>query len=218
MISLDEIREQPDVLQKWLDTRMEYARSIAAEIRHRGIEYVYLAARGTSDHAGIYAQYVWGALAGLPVALATPSLFTLYRTPPRLEKALVVGISQSGESPDIVQVIEEGRRQGASTIALTNTSQSPLEKAAEFNLNLDTRPERAVAASKTYTAELLAVAALGSLLSGKEEMVDSLRDVPIAVRRTLALEPEIEQIAARYTGLTNCLVIGRGYNLSLIHI
>ncbi len=212
MIALDEIREQPDVLQKWLESRLGSARSIAREIRSRGIEYVYLAARGTSDHAGIYAQYVWGALAGLPVALATPSLFTLYRTPPRLHKALVVGISQSGESPDIVQVIEEARRQGASTIALTNSTQSPLEKAAEFNLNLATGPERAVAASKTYTAELLAVAALGALLSKKEDLVDSLNKVPIAVRSALALEPEIQRKAAAYTGLTNCLVIGRGYN------
>jgi glucosamine--fructose-6-phosphate aminotransferase (isomerizing) len=212
MIALEEIREQPDILQHWLDTRLEDVRKFAAEIRRRKIDYVYLAARGTSDHAGIYAQYVWGALAGLPVALATPSLFTLYRAAPRLEHALVVGISQSGQSPDIVQVMEEGRRQGAATVSITNVSKSPLEAAAEYSIRLEAGTERAVAASKTYTAELLAVAALGALLSGKEELVRALGGVPPAVRKTLEREGEIARKAAAYQGMDRCLVIGRGYN------
>lgn len=212
MIALEEIRQQPDILQHWLDTQLESARKFAAEIRKRKVEFVYLAARGTSDHAGIYAQYVWGALAGLPVALAAPSLFTLYHAAPRLKRALVVGISQSGQSPDIVQVLEEGRRQGAATVAITNVASSPLESAAEYSLRLEAGTERAVAASKTYTAQLMAVAALGALLSGTDASLKALREVPAAVRETLALEPMIQQMVGAYTGMDHCLVIGRGFN------
>jgi glutamine---fructose-6-phosphate transaminase (isomerizing) len=212
MIALEEIRQQPDILQGWLDTQLETTRKLAAEIRKRKVEYVYLAARGTSDHAGIYAQYVWGALAGLPVALAAPSLFTLYHAAPKLSRALVVGISQSGESPDIVQVLEEGRRQGAATVSITNVASSPLEAAAEFAIRLEAGAERAVAASKTFTAQLMAVAALAALLSGSEANVKALRDVPAAVRTTLELEPLIQQKVSAFTGMDHCLVIGRGFN------
>jgi glucosamine--fructose-6-phosphate aminotransferase (isomerizing) len=212
MIALEEIRQQPDILQGWLDRQLESTRKFAAEIRKRKVEYVYLAARGTSDHAGIYAQYIWGALAGLPVALAAPSLFTLYKAAPKLARALVVGISQSGESPDIVQVIQEGRRQGAVTVSITNVESSPLESAAEYAIHLGAGTERAVAASKTYTAELMAVAALAALLSGSDANVQALHGVPDAVRCSLDLEPLLGEKVAAFTGMDNCLVIGRGFN------
>src|SRR5260370_1132887 len=95
----DEIFEQPAILKNWLDTQLDQAQAIAKAIRERDIEYVFLAARGTSDHAGVYAQYLWGSLNRLPVAFAAPSLFTMYTDSPRLKHALVVGISQSGQSP-----------------------------------------------------------------------------------------------------------------------
>src|SRR5437588_2411620 len=116
----DEIFEQPARVREWLETEMASVQRIAGAIREREVDYVFLAARGTSDHAGVYAQYVWGARNRLPVAFAAPSLFTRYAEAPRLHNALVVGISQSGQSPDIVRVISEGRRQGALTLALTN--------------------------------------------------------------------------------------------------
>src|SRR5262245_9339102 len=105
-----EIASQPDVIAELLDRETERVRAIVAQLPP--FEYAQIAARGTSDHAAIYANYIWGALTGRSVALATPSLYTLYHRPPRVDNALVVGVSQSGQSPDIVAVLEEGRRQG----------------------------------------------------------------------------------------------------------
>ena len=101
-----EIFEQPERLISLLDTQKQTALEIAKAIKSRDVQYAFLAARGTSDNAGRYANYLWGAHNQLPLALATPSLFTYYQSPPRLQNALVVGISQSGKSPDIVSVLE----------------------------------------------------------------------------------------------------------------
>src|SRR4030095_11416364 len=106
-----EIFEQPERLASLLDKQKQTVIEIAKAIQSHNIQYAFLAARGTSDNAGRYANYLWGAYNGLPLALATPSLFTYYQSPPRLTGALVVGVSQSGQSPDIVSVLEEGRRQ-----------------------------------------------------------------------------------------------------------
>lgn len=122
-----EIFEQP---QRLRDLLLQHATAakIAQAIQERGVNYVFLAARGTSDNAGRYANYLWGAQNGLPLALATPSLFTYYQAPPLLKNALVVGVSQSGKSPDIVSVLEEGRKQGCLTLAVTNAPIFPSPK------------------------------------------------------------------------------------------
>ncbi len=120
-----EIFEQPQCLSNLLLHQRKTAEKVAEIIRQRQIRSVFLAARGTSDNAGRYANYLWGAHNSLPLALATPSLFTYYNQPPNLNGALVVGISQSGQSPDIVSVLEEGRRQGCLTLAITNIPSSP---------------------------------------------------------------------------------------------
>ncbi|MCX7840668.1 MAG: SIS domain-containing protein, partial [Anaerolineae bacterium] len=112
-----EIQEQPTALARFLDAESANIARIAARIRRAEVRYVVIAARGTSDNAATYAKYVLASFNRLPVALATPSLYTLYQTPPRLDSALVIGISQSGQSPDIVAVIEEARRQHALTLA-----------------------------------------------------------------------------------------------------
>jgi glucosamine--fructose-6-phosphate aminotransferase (isomerizing) len=161
-----EIAEQPAVLAGLLAAERGRAEEIAAALRTREIAFVTIAARGTSDNAARYAQYLFGARNHLPVALATPALFTLYGAPPDLRRGLVVGVSQSGESPDILAVLAEGRRQGAPTLALTNFPDSPLGRAAEFVLPLRAGPERSVAATKTYTAQLLALAMLSAALEG----------------------------------------------------
>ena len=207
-----EIHEQPAVLQRWLDTQLPAAQRIADAIRARHIEFVFLAARGTSDHAGVYAQYLWGSLNKLPVAFAAPSLFTLYGGWPRLANALVVGVSQSGQSPDVVRVVEEGRRQGALTLAITNAIESPLARAAEFTLDVHAGAEKAVAATKSYTAELVGVAALSAALTGEAAYLDALRQVPEAVAKVLELDSEAEKIAGQYRAMTRCVVLGRGYN------
>ncbi|MFW6135634.1 MAG: SIS domain-containing protein [Chloroflexota bacterium] len=208
----EEIHQQPQVLARLLDDQAERAAQVARVIRDRQVCYAVFAARGTSDNAARYAQYLFGSLNELPVALATPSLFTLYRTPPRLRDALVLGISQSGQSPDIVAVVEEGRRQGALTVAVTNTPDSPLGQAAEHVLALGAGEERAVAATKTYTAQLGALALLAVHLADDEERLGQLRRVPTAVEKTLALEETVAKAAQRYAHAAECVVVGRGYN------
>ncbi len=208
----DEIFEQPAVLQNWLDTQLGHAQQIAQAIRRRAVDFVFLAARGTSDHAGVYAQYLWGSLNRLPVAFAAPSLFTRYGEWPRLQNALVVGVSQSGQSPDVVSVIAEGRRQGALTLAVTNAPASPLAQAAEFSLDVHAGAEKAVAATKTYTAELLALAALSAAMSEDGEHLTALRCVPEAVSAALQLEGEVARIAEQHKAMAHCVVLGRGYN------
>jgi len=208
----DEIHEQPQVLARLLDEETRTAAQIAAAIRARDVRYAVFAARGTSDNAARYAQYLFGALNRLPVALATPSLFSIYRTPPLLRDALVLGVSQSGQSPDIVAVVEEGKRQGALTVAVTNAPDSPLGEAADHVLPLGAGEERAVAATKTYTAQLAALALLAVQLAGDGHRLAALQGVPAAVEQTLALEERIAAAAQRYAYATQCVVLGRGYN------
>jgi glucosamine--fructose-6-phosphate aminotransferase (isomerizing) len=176
------------------------------------IDTIFLTARGTSDNAGLYAKYLWGARNGLPVALAAPSLFSVYQAPPRLNRSLVLGISQSGQSPDIVSVMEEGRRQGMPTLAITNAPDSPLAEAAEWVIDIAAGPEHAVAATKSYTGQLLAIALLSVALSEDREGYDLLRRVPGWVGETLQLDDKIECISERYRYMRESIVIGRGYN------
>jgi len=207
-----EIFEQPLVLARLLENQMAGVREVALALQEREIGYIFLAARGTSDNAGLYAKYLWGAFNRLPIALATPSLFSMYGRPPALRNALVVGISQSGQSPDIVSVVAEGAQQGAPTLAITNDPDSPLARAAEFVIDVGAGPEEAVAATKTYTAQLLAIAMLSAALSEESDRVAALQRVPALVQQALALDSTIEQVAERYRYMEQCVVLGRGYN------
>jgi glucosamine--fructose-6-phosphate aminotransferase (isomerizing) len=207
-----EILEQPSRLEGLLSSQRKNVEKIALGIQSREIQFAFLAARGTSDNAGRYANYLWGALNGLPVALATPSLFTYYQQPPTLQNALVVGISQSGQSPDIVSVVQEGRRQGNLTLAITNNPESPLAQSADFVLDVQAGPELAVAATKTYTTELMGIAMLSAALAGDEARWDELGQVAGWVDQALGLEETIQQATQRYRYMQNCVVLGRGYN------
>lgn len=207
-----EIYEQPAVLQRLLDAERATVQQIAAAIHARRVQHVVIAARGTSDNAARYAQYLFGALNRLPVGLATPSLFTLYGTPPRLGDALVMGISQSGQSPDVVAVVAEGRRQGALTLALTNEPDSPLAAAAAHHLPLHAGPERSIAATKTYAASLTALALLAAGLAGAEDRLAELAQLPGLVSQTLHLDAAARAAATRWRFATRCVVLGRGYN------
>lgn len=207
-----EIFEQPAVLERLLRTQAGPARDIARSIRSRDVHWVLIAARGSSDHAALYAKYLWGSRNGLPVALAAPSLYTLYGAPPRLQGALVVGISQSGQSPDIVSVLADARRQGAPTLAITNDLSSPLAQEAEMVLDACSGPERAIAATKTYTTQLLSIALLSVALTGEERDAEAIERVPELVRESLALDSAVEQATQRYRYMTQCVVLGRGLN------
>ncbi len=207
-----EIFEQPERLASLLTKQKQTVLAIAQAIRARNVQYAFLAARGTSDNAGRYANYLWGAHNGLPLALATPSLFTYYQTPPQLKGALVIGVSQSGQSPDIVSVLEEGHRQGCLTLAITNVPDSPLARAADLVLDIQAGPEKAVAATKTYTSELMAIAMISAALNNSEERWEEIASVSKWADQTLALDQEIAQMAQRYRYMSHCVVLGRGFN------
>ena len=207
-----EIFEQPQRLESLLDVQKQTVLEIARHIQARNIQYAFLAARGTSDNAGRYANYLWGAHNGLPLALATPSLFTYYQSPPHLRNALVVGVSQSGQSPDIVSVLEEGRKQNCPTLAITNVPNSPLARMADFVLDIQAGEEKAVAATKTYTTELMAIAMISAALSDSKQYWDELALVSKWTRQSLELDEQIAQMTQRYRYMSQCVVLGRGFN------
>jgi glucosamine--fructose-6-phosphate aminotransferase (isomerizing) len=218
----DEILEQPAVAERFLEHGLPEVRRIADSLAEREIDVILIAARGTSDHAAIYAQYLFGALHRLPVALATPSLVSLYGIAPRLERALVIGISQSGRSPDVVGVIDAARAQGVPTIAITNAPGSPLARAAEHPIDVAAGPELATAATKTYTAQLLAVAALAAALTARQdaqslggsptERCAVLEGIPAALTRALAVDDEARALAEARRDLDRCIVLGRAFD------
>jgi len=207
-----EIHEQPTVLATLLSAERESSEQLAAAMRARDIDHVIIAARGTSDNAARYAKYLWGARNRLTVGLATPSLFSIYKQPPRFGNALVLGISQSGKSPDIVSVLAEAQRQGVLTAAITNFPQSDLAQNADYVINLNTGPEQSVAATKTYTAELAAIALLSASLCRQADMFEELERVPDLLTEALVQGSEMDAIAERYCFMNACVTIGRGYN------
>lgn len=207
-----EIAEQPEVLQRLLDEERASIEYIANIIRERDPQFVMIVARGTSDNAARYGQYMFGAFNQLPVALAAPSLYTLYGKPPRMKSGLVLAISQSGQSPDIVSVVQEGREQGALTVTITNNTESPLAQAADHVINLHAHREYGIAASKSYTASLLALALLSAALADDQQRLEALDTVPDYVAQVVANAESIVKAAERYRYVDACVVISRGYN------
>ena len=207
-----ELREQPKALARLIEKQRAYAEGTREMFARSDVQYILIASRGSSSNAARYAQYLLGRAHRVPVAFATPSLFTLYGQPPRLDGALVIGISQSGKSPDVVSVVEEAKRQGRPTIALTNAPSSPLGKAADGVLKLEAGKEHAVAATKTYINSLGAVALLFATTTGDDRALDELQRVPERLARQLDRSwidaAEIDRLGAAEGGT----VIARGIN------
>lgn len=207
-----EITSQPQEVEGFL--KRHTAEMLALSRTLPPCDYALVAARGSSDHAATYARYVLGALAGLPVAPAAPSLHTLYRTPPRLNGALVIGVSQSGQSPDVVSVVEEGRRQGRPTLAFTNDAQSPLAQAADHVFTLCASPERAIAATKTYTTQLAGMALLGAAMARSDPHLAALERLPEAMAQVLSgARAAAAEVAGQLGEVTSFLMLARGINL-----
>jgi glutamine---fructose-6-phosphate transaminase (isomerizing) len=203
-----EIAQQPDVVARLLDRERIAIDALAAELRRRAPRYAVLAARGTSDNAARYAQHVLGRILRLPVVLATPSLHTLYDAPPRYADAVVIGISQSGASPDIVSVVAEGTKQGALTAAITNAPSSPLAGAAQHVIDLGAGEERSVAATKTYTASVAAIAAL--VASGDAALTADVERLPEALAAQLELTGDAAAAVRAAADWRRLTVVGRG--------
>ena len=208
-----EIGEQPDVLSRLIERSAEPLEAIASRYREAKPSGIMIAARGSSDHAALYAKYLFGRRNRALVSLAAPSLFTRYRTPPRLESQCVIGISQSGAGPDVLAVLEEAKRQGAMTIALTNDPKSKLAAAADHVLPLHAGAELSVPASKTYTASLVALALVSQAIDPEPDFGGAIAQLPDATQKALALDPELAGLSEVFSG-PRAIVLGRGFNFA----
>jgi glutamine---fructose-6-phosphate transaminase (isomerizing) len=207
-----EIAEQPAAVARVLADADGAIAAAAEEIRRRRPRYAVIAARGSSDNAARYAQHVLGRLCGLPVALAVPSLHTVYDAPMRYTDGLVLGISQSGASPDVVAVLATAGAQGCVTVAVTNDPASPMAAAATHVIALQAGEEQSVAATKTYTTSLAAAAALAAGIADDAEKTRELAGLPDALHRQLARLGGIDAAADAAAEWTRLAVIGRGAN------
>ena len=208
-----EIWEQPEAAAGLLDAATAAVRVSAAALRQHRPAGLVIAARGSSDHAATYAKYLFEIRNGIPVALAAPSAFTMYRRPPALRQFGVLAISQSGSSEDVVEVVAEARRQGAPTVVITNDPRSRLAAEAHHVLDLRAGRERSVPASKTYTTSLLMLAMLSQALHPTPSLAAALDAVPAAIERVLTLEAELGRVGEVLMG-PRLAVLGRGFNLA----
>lgn len=205
-----EIIEQPDIFADILDHRSAIV-DVAERIRAHRPRFALLAARGSSDHAAIYAKYLAEVLLNIPVGLASPSTTTLYGAEPDLTDVLLLSVSQSGGSPDLLEVTEAGRRQGALTVAVTNTTDSPLNTAAELAIDMRAGQEHGVAATKTYTAALLTLYLLVDAIRGGDG--SAAAPLPELARCTLHdTHEQVTEAVQRYRFAEHMLTTGRGYS------
>ena len=205
-----ELREQPAALERFLAARSAQTAQLVRDLLRDDVRYLLIASRGSSSNVARYLQYLFGTVKRLPVAFATPSLYTVYDAPPVLGPAAVIGISQSGASPDVVAVLAEARKQRRPTLAITNDPHSPLACAADAVLPLHAGEERAVAATKTYSNSIAAVALLAS--AADPERLRVLQSMPYAVteqiERSLAAAEQLD----RFSDVEGGSVVVRGVN------
>ena len=214
-----EIEQVPEAVERVLAAAPHELRAIADAVDRSRPRWMMIAARGTSDHAAVYAQYVIETHLGLPTGLAKPSVTTVYGARLAWGDGLLLAISQSGQSPDIVGVVQAARQAGALTVAITNQHPSPLAEAAEWRAPCHAGQELAVPATKTYVAELAVVASLVAAIRPDPELADGLAILPDVLRTTLALtdawlEGSGGEAIRALAGADRALLVSRGYNLA----
>jgi glucosamine--fructose-6-phosphate aminotransferase (isomerizing) len=207
-----ELREQPLALERFLAAETARAGEIAHGLLRDDVRYLLIVSRGSSSNVARYAQYLFGAVNRLPVAFATPSLYTVYGAPPELGPAAAIGISQSGASPDVVAVLAEAREQGRPTLAITNDPRSPLAQTADWILPLHAGEERAVAATKTYLNSLAAIALLSTAARDDADRLQQLRGMSALVGEQIEWSIDAAQALERYRDVDTGSVIARGVN------
>ncbi len=218
-IMAQEIRQTPRVVEDQLVHGRAALAAVADAVRLGRPRWVSIVARGTSDHAAIYARYLIETQLGWPVGLASPSVTTIYHAPSDWSGGLILAVSQSGRSPDLVAVVEAARRGGALTVAITNTADSPLEAAADLTVPCRAGPELAVAATKSYVAELAGLAGIVAALAPESELAGGLARVPEVLSQALAgslawLDGPGADLVGAIAGSGRALVISRGFNLA----
>lgn len=211
-----EILEQPKVLASLKSANESTLTNLILDIKQRDIRMVYFAARGTSDHASIYASYIISSLVGIPTGLALPSVVTAYNGKLNLKDALVIGVSQSGKAADVLAVMERAKQCGALTVSVTNDLASPMAEYGDYHLYCNAGLEESVAATKTFTSQMYLLALLAGYWADNKEFLAKLDKVPEACAELLTYIPaEIEKIIQRYRYMENGFVLARGYSLAV---
>jgi glucosamine--fructose-6-phosphate aminotransferase (isomerizing) len=209
-LTISEIAEQPDVFERIRREGWPQIRELGRAIAGRQPRFVVFVARGTSDNAALYAKYLVETCLSLPAGLASPSTMTVYDAHPKMDGVLVIAVSQSGSSPDLVEPVTRARAGGAITVAITNSLGSPLAEAAEFHLDVLAGPERAVAATKTYTAQLLTLYLLAQAIAGHDG--EETEQLSAQARELVERRDEISRLAVRYRFAEQLVTTARGYN------
>jgi glutamine---fructose-6-phosphate transaminase (isomerizing) len=204
-----EMLEQPAALRRLAARFDDQVAAVRAVVR-RPLAGVVFVARGSSDNAAVYGRYLAELASGRPAGLAAPSLHTLYDTRAHYAGFLVVAISQSGATPEIVTVCRRLRNGGARTVAIVNDPDSPLAAAVDAVLAIDVGPELAVPATKTVTGQMLAVAAVAAAIGSVPFTSDDLAALPAAVDSVLADPEPAAALAASWSGAERLFVVGRG--------
>jgi glucosamine--fructose-6-phosphate aminotransferase (isomerizing) len=208
---LNEILEQPEALRKTFQAERAHALEFMKFTRQRKFRLVVLVARGTSDNAARLARYLMEITTGIPASLSAPSVHTLYGANVDYRQALVVGISQSGEGTDINLVLEAAKRRGGYTIGVTNEKHSTMAKLVDEVFLVHAGRQKSVAATKTYTGQLMVFYLLAAAL-GTGITMESASEIPHRVQETLKLIPELRELVERYRYMDQCVVVGRGIN------
>ena len=212
MINLEkEIREQPQVLASLKEKNSSVIRTLAEKMKEMNINNIYFVARGTSDHACIYGQYLFGIVMGIPCTLGTPSIVTQYGSEIKFNNTLVIGVSQSGRAEDVNAVLERANKQGAPTLAITNYEDSLLATTAQYHLFCNAGEEKSIAATKTFTAQMYLLALLCAEWSENSALISALERVPNFVEDALAYLPsKIKSVVKNLIDYKEAVVLGRG--------
>ncbi len=206
---LQEIFEQPEALARTIDAERDRIFRLGQLLKDRQISLIVLVARGSSDNAALFGRYLLEITTGIPVSLSAPSVHTLYKAKLRLDHALVVGVSQSGEGEDINLVLENARACGAFTVGITNEQGSSMTKLVHETLLMHGGKERSVAATKTFTGQMMLFYMLAAELAG-HPVQPSYEAIPEFASRALEQKPAILELVQRYVFMENCVVVGRG--------
>ena len=210
-LMLKEIQEQPQALRKTFQAERAHALEFMKFARKQNFRLVVLVARGTSDNAARFGRHLTEITTGIPASLSSPSVHTLYHARIDYRQALVVGISQSGEGTDINLVLEAAKRQGGYTVGITNEKNSPLAKLVDDVFLVHAGRQQSVAATKTYTGQLMVFYLLAAAL-GTDVTMESVSEIPDRVKEALKLLSELRELVERYRYMDHCVVVGRGIN------
>lgn len=210
-LMLAEIEQQPVVIERTIHREFRKIQRFAAVLKKNPPRLIVLVARGSSDNAALFGRYLLELTTGIPVSLAAPAVHTLYKAKLKLRDALVIGISQSGEGADINLTLENSKRCGATTLAITNEAASSMAQLCDETFLIHAGRERSVAATKTYSGQLLIFHLLAAALSGNKQLAEAER-LPDMARSSLLLRDQIEEMVERYAFMEQCVVVGRGLN------